>query len=437
MSVDSLRERYHRVRNHSLEMVALLREEELYHQAVQEVSPPAWNLGHTNWFFDAVILGRYGGTLGGDGKLWYHFNSYYKGAGRHVRQACRGAVLVHEAPLQGILKYRSDVDEVMDLLLDGDHGEEFDRLVELGINHEQQHQELFYTEVLRNRFEGRAEGRHISGESRAPGSVEIPLRWVPFEETIAEVGNVEGGFGFDNEYGVHRQYIHSFAMMNRPVINGEFLEFIADGGYENFAWWFAEAWDDGSMRPVLRLADREIFPRAPLYWKQIDGMWQRFTLQGWQQTDPHEPVSHLSYFEAAAYATWKSRGEDRIVRLPTEAEWEHAARRTDAMAQVRKNEAVLLGGELYRPAMTPQEGEIKHMMGNVWEWTNSSYLPYPGFRPYPGAIAEYNGKFMSNKMVLKGGSWATPKDHIRISYRNFWPLTFQFAIPGFRLVMES
>lgn len=200
--------------------------------------------------------------------------------------------------------------------------------------------------------------------------------------------------------------------------------------------WFS-AWDDGSMRPVLRLADREIYPRAPLYWKRIDGMWQRFTLQGWQETDPHEPVSHLSYFEAAAYANWKSCGEDRIVRLPTEAEWEHAARRTDAMAQVRKNEAVLLGGELYRPAMTPQEGELKHMMGNVWEWTNSSYLPYPGFRPYPGAIAEYNGKFMSNKMVLKGGSWATPKDHIRISYRNFWPLTFQFAIPGFRLVMES
>lgn len=185
------------------------------------------------------------------------------------------------------------------------------------------------------------------------------------------------------------------------------------------------------------MADRDIFPQAPLYWEKSGATWRVFTLQGWQKVDLHAPLSHVSYFEAIAFAKWKRQQEKKVVRLPTEIEWEHAARATNAMVQVENNRAVLLDGEYYQPAMTVQDSDLMHMMGNVWEWTNSAYLQYPGFKPYAGTIEEYNGKFMSNKMVLKGGSWATPEDHIRISYRNFWPLAFRFAIPGFRLVMEE
>jgi ergothioneine biosynthesis protein EgtB len=235
---------------------------------------------------------------------------------------------------------------------------------------------------------------------------------------------------------VHKAYVNAFKLMNRPVTNGEHLEFIDDGGYDEFSNWLAESWDDGDMRPVLRLADREVSPMAPLYWQLSKDGWQRFTLHGWQPLDPDEPVSHVSYFEAAAYARWRSRLEDVCLRLPTEMEWEHAARTTSAMDTIAADEPALLDGGCYRPVMVEQAAPLKHMIGNVWEWTNSAYLQHPGFRPYDGTIQEYNGKFMSNKMVLKGGSWATPAHHIRVSYRNFWPHAFRFAIPGIRLLRE-
>lgn len=427
------------MRQHSLQMVEWLGcDAEYYDQSTPEVSPPAWNLGHTTWFFDVIVLARFGGSIGeGDERIWYHFNSYYKGAGAHVRQGCRGTVLIGEISVAEILKYRRDLDAVMERVLEEGSGEDIESVVELGIHHEQQHQELFYAELLRNRFELRQDDDTCFPDSKAPESKAVPLEWVGFEDALTEVGNVEGGFGFDNEYGVHKAYVHAFEVMNRPVTNGEYLEFIEDGGYETFSHWLAESWDDSTMRPILRLADREITPTAPLYWrKSEDGGWQRFTLRGWQPLDPHEPVSHISYFEATAYARWRSQVEGDHLRLPTETEWEHAARTVSATDTIESEEAVLLDGATYHPVMTEQAVALKHMIGNVWEWTNSAYLEHPGYRPYEGTIQEYNGKFMSNKMVLKGGSWATPTQHIRVSYRNFWPLAFRFAIPGMRLVRE-
>ena len=411
---------------------------EFYDQSVPEVSPPAWNLGHTSWFFDAIVLGRYAGSIGQrDGKLWYHFNSYYKGVGEHVRQACRGSMMIGEIPVDDILKYRNDVDALMEHLFDSEPGEGFESLVGLGIHHEQQHQELFYSELLLNRFELRRNKDLCFPVANIRESRQIPLEWVGFDEALTEIGNVEGGFGFDNEYGVHKAYVQAFELMNRPVTNGEYLEFIEDGGYEAFEHWLADSWDDGTMRPVLRHPDREISMSAPLYWRQSQDGWQRYTLHGWQPLDADEPVSHVSYFEAIAYASWRSRLERACLRLPTEVEWEHAARTVSAMSTVAAGEAVVLDGAYYRPVMTEQATSLKHMIGNVWEWTNSAYLQYPGFRSHEGTIQEYNGKFMSNKMVLKGGSWATWAKHIRVGYRNFWPLAFRFAIPGIRLVRES
>lgn len=434
----ALRSRYRHVRQHSLQMVQCLEDAEFYDQSVPEVSPPAWNLGHTTWFFDAIVLARYAGSIGeGDARVWYHFNSYYKGAGAHVRQACRGTVLINEISVADILQYRHDVDEIMERLFADGLGDDFEWLVELGIQHEQQHQELFYTELLHNRFELHQSEDLCFPAAKAQESRRIPLEWIGFDDAVTEIGNLERGFGFDNEYGVHKAYVHAFELMNRPVSNGEYLEFIEDGGYKDFSHWLAESWDDGRMQSVLRLTDREIWSTAPLYWLQSeDSGWLRFTLHGWQPLDLDEPVSHVSYFEATAYARWRSRREGAYLRLPTEVEWEHAARMVSAMDAVVADETVLLDGAYYRPVMIEQAGSMKHMIGNVWEWTNSAYLQYPGFRPYEGTIQEYNGKFMSNKMVLKGGSWATSAQHIRVSYRNFWPLAFRFAIPGMRLLRE-
>ena len=420
-------------------MVQCLEEDaEFFDQSAPEVSPPAWNLGHTTWFFDAIVLARHTGPVGqADERLWYHFNSYYKGAGAHVRQACRGTVLIDKIPVADILKYRQDVDEVMDRLLADHPGNGFESLVALGIQHEQQHQELFYTELLRNRFELRQDDDLCFPASKALASTQIPVEWVGFDDAVTEVGNVEGGFGFDNEYGVHKAYVNAFELMNRPVINGEYLEFIEDGGYEEFSHWLAESWDDGSMRPILRLADRDIFPSAPLYWRSSeDGKWQRFTLHGWHPLDLNEPVSHVSYFEAAAYARWRSRVEGTHLRLPTEVEWEHAAREVGAIDTTIADRAVLLEGAHYRPAMTEQSAPMKHMIGNVWEWTNSAYLQYPGFRPYDGTIQEYNGKFMANQLVLRGGSCASPRSHIRPTYRNFFYPPDRWQFSGIRLAQD-
>jgi ergothioneine biosynthesis protein EgtB len=432
-------ERYEAVRNHSLEMVKCLEgDEEFYNQSVQEISPASWNLGHSTWFFDAIILSTYSHTIGGkDSDLWYHFNSYYKGAGKHVRQACRGTILITEVSLESIYKYRQDVDAIVHQLLLKDRGPEFDALVELGINHEQQHQELFYVEVLRNRFESNTTTPFLDLPEYPLTSTPVPVDWVSFAPALTEIGNVEGEFGFDNEYAIHKVYVNPFCLMNRPVTNSEYLEFIDDGGYENYEYWLAESWDDASMSPILRYPDRIENPLAPLYWRHNKGEWSRFALSGWQPLDPNQPVSHVSYYEAVAFSKWKSKREAQIFRLPTEAEWERAARESNAMCQVEYRKAVLLDSRTYNSAMTVQDSRLMHMIGNVWEWTNSAYLQHPGFQPYDGTIQEYNGKFMSNKMVLKGGSWATPDDHIRISYRNFWPLSFRFANPGFRLAMES
>jgi hypothetical protein len=266
-----LYEQYNKVRQHSLNMIkCLANEAEFYAQVVPEVSPAVWNLGHTTWFFDAAVLGQYARSLGEeDSKLWYYLNSYYKGAGKHVRQACRGAILIDEVSLASIYKYRENVDAVMLKLIKYKREKEFTDLVTLGIHHEQQHQELYYAEVLRNRFERRDEGDWTFFPSRAPQSADIPLQWVPFAASMTEIGNVEGGFGFDNEYGVHKAYINPFAMMNRPVTNGEFSEFIEDGGYENYAFWLAEAWDDSYHEAHAQNGrQRYLSPSSPVLGKK-------------------------------------------------------------------------------------------------------------------------------------------------------------------------
>jgi ergothioneine biosynthesis protein EgtB len=381
-----------------------LSEEDCCVQSMPDASPVKWHLAHATWFFETFLLEPHEpGFAPHHPAFRMLYNSYYNGVGEKHARAQRG--LITRPSFDEVLAYRHAVDTRMGALL-GAGKPALMALVELGLQHEEQHQELLLTDV-----------KHLlsmtpwlpayAGNSLppAPAPAAPALRWVEFNGGVVEIGHAGDGHCFDNELPRHRQFIEPFRLASRLATNGDYLAFLRDGGYRDPALWMSEGWD-WVMREGLR---------HPLYWHERDGQWQEFTLHGLQPLDLQRPATHLSWFEADAYARWAG------ARLPTEFEWEHAASGINDTA-----------ARALHPASSG-EGAMSDLFGACWQWTSSSYGPYPGYASQPGALGEYNGKFMSNQYVLRGSSCATPVGHARSTYRNFFPATARWQFSGIRL----
>lgn len=411
---------YRRIRGSSRALCAPLCAEDWRMQTMPDVSPPWWNLGHTSWFFARnvlVELGADSGELAGFSGFDYALNSYYEGLGPRLARSARGTVA--RPTTDDVLRYRAIVDRDMTTLIERAADADWPRLCELvtiGLQHEQQHQELFLSEILHIRWSAPAELRvpyreAIAVQTTAPATA---VRFVPIAGGVVEIGAGGDGFAWDNERPRHRAYVADFELANRLVTNGEWLAFIQAGGYDDPLLWLSNGW----------AAVRAQGWRAPLYWQARDGGWSQWTLRGLQPVDPTAPVCHVSFYEADAFARWAG------ARLPTEQEWEQATN-VHGFDVAAGN---LLDDDALRVQPARDTGAaLAQMAGDVWEWTTSHYEPYPGYRPYEGALMEYNGKFMDNQRVLRGGSLATPRDHVRASYRNFWPADTRFQFTGLRL----
>lgn len=380
--------RYSKVRDHSTSICSFLETEDYVVQPIADVSPPKWHLGHTTWFFETFILiPNFPGYLVFDPQYNFVFNSYYETIGARVIRTDRGNL--SRPSVSDIYNYRKYVDDKMALFCEsGLITQAIADLLELGLNHEQQHQELLLTDI-----------KYILGHNPlfpSYGDVGILNKtnqetpgMIAFPEGVYEIGHQGNGFCFDNELGRHKVYLHNFNISSHLVTNAEYLEFMESGGYENFRYWHAEGWDWVN----------EQHARSPLYWHLIDKKWFVYTFDGLREVKLDEPVCHVNFYEASAYAAWKG------MRLPTEPEWEVSSDKFD--------------------------------WGKRWEWTGSAYLPYPGFKKEEGAVGEYNGKFMVNQMVLRGASEATPAGHSRNTYRNFFHPKHQWQFTGIRLASDN
>jgi ergothioneine biosynthesis protein EgtB len=418
---ESLLERFRSVRAASLQLASSLSAEDQCVQSMPEASPTKWHLAHTTWFFETLVLQAHMSSYRPFDPRYAHlFNSYYEALGpRHAREL-RG--MLTRPSSDEILCYRRCVDDAMESLLRaGAPGPQAAAMIELGLNHEQQHQELmltdikhaFYLNPLRPAY--RPADRAWESDTHARST---PLRWTRHEGGVREIGHGGAGFGFDNETPRHQILLVPFQLTSRPVSCGEYLQFVLDGGYRRPDLWLSDGWS----------AVQGHGWQAPLYWEP-DGndRFNVFTLHGMRPLNPGEPVCHLSFYEASAYATWAR------ARLPTEFEWEAAAARWPGPRE--HPSAIRFHPEsAIAPAAADQP---EPMCGPVWQWTRSSYDPYPGFRPYPGAAGEYNGKFMVGQIVLRGGSCATPPGHIRITYRNFFAPATRWQFSGLRLARDA
>jgi ergothioneine biosynthesis protein EgtB len=405
--------RFAAVRECSVALAAPLSEEDCCVQSMPDASPAKWHLGHTSWFFETFVLERYEEDFQPFHKAFrVLFNSYYNEVGDKHPRPQRG--MLTRPPLALVREYRVNVGERVARAI-ARHGEdaEFRSIVELGMNHEQQHQELLLTDLKHLLSLNPMAPVYRALPSRTAQRA-APLAWVEFKGGMVEIGAQRENFCFDNELPRHRQYLGDYALGSRLVTNGEFLAFIDAGGCRDAGLWLSEGWDWVRANGI----------EHPIYWSRESDGWREFTLAGMRALDPDAPVAHLSYFEADAYARWAG------ARLPTEAEWEHAAGGYPIAGNF------LDDGHNHPLAATAGEG-LAQMFGDLWEWTSSSYSPYPGFRAPEGAIGEYNGKFMVNQYVLRGGSCATPRDHIRASYRNFFPTAARWQFTGIRLARDS
>ncbi len=391
-----------------------------------DASPTKWHLAHITWFFETFVLERFqSGFRPFDPVFRVLFNSYYQGVGAQFPRARRG--LVTRPTLAQVRAYRAHVDAGMQALLrERIDDAELQALVSLGLQHEQQHQELLLTDIKHALSCNPGSAAYARRWPMTPVRPQ-PLRWFGHEGGLVEMGHErlrDGPFCFDNETPRHRAWAEPFEIASRAATYGDYLAFIEDGGYERAELWLSMGWD------WVQSGAR----RAPLYWQREEGAaahgvrWFNHTLQGTVEIDPHTPVCHLSYFEADAFARWSG------ARLPTELEWELVARnlRSPTLGNFAER-----GAFHPLPQAAPVGDEPVQMFGDVWEWTRSAYLPYPGYRPLPGAVGEYNGKFMCNQFVLRGGSCATPADHVRASYRNFFPPEAQWQFSGVRLARDA
>ena len=408
-------QRYGDVRGASTRLAAPLSIEDCSAQSMPDASPVKWHLAHTTWFFETFVLVPHcAGYPVFDAAYDYLFNSYYDSIGARHPRPQRG--LLSRPALGDVLAYRRHVDSAMSRwLLDGSMPPAVLALAELGLHHERQHQELMLTDVkhlLSHNPTGPAYRLDLAEPEPAAASAgHSALRYIEFAESLVEIGtDAEAGFSFDNEQPGHRHWQSAFALADRPVSNAEFRAFVEDGGYRQPAHWLSEGYAQ------VRAGDWQ----RPLYWDEA--LRQHFTLAGWRPIDEDAPVCHLSFYEADAYARWAG------ARLPTEQEWEAAA----ATVAVEGN---FVERDLFRPVAAGGSG-LRQLFGDVWEWTGSAYRPYPGFRISDGAVGEYNGKFMINQMVLRGGSCVSAADHLRASYRNFFPPEARWQFAGVRLARD-
>jgi ergothioneine biosynthesis protein EgtB len=414
---DPLAARFEAVRARSLQLAAPLSPEDAMVQSMADASPAKWHLAHTTWFFEQFVLGACPGYTPVNADWHYLFNSYYHSVGPMHARPRRG--LLSRPSQEAVLGYRHEVDARMcQAFVRGDFDRDLRQRITLGLHHEQQHQELLLTDIkhalwcnpLRPAYRDDLEIGAGTGNA-------APLAWIEGAEGVVEVGvppwPQHQAFAFDSESPRHRVLLQPHALASRPVNNAEFQAFIDDGGYACATLWLSEGWTRVQSEGW----------RAPLYWDEEQATCE-FTLGGVREREPAAPVVHLSYFEADAYARWAG------ARLPTEAEWEHAA----AALPVQGN--FVESGRLHPAADTETAGGLRQMYGDVWEWTASAYTSHPGFRALPGALGEYNGKFMCGQFVLRGGSCASPRDHLRASYRNFFLPPDRWQFSGLRLARD-
>jgi ergothioneine biosynthesis protein EgtB len=417
---DALAEALFETRGHSQRLAAPLSAEDMTVQAMDDASPTKWHLAHVTWFFETFVLRDHlPGYVLFDPDFNYCFNSYYESQGKRHPRAHRG--LLTRPSMDRVMAYRAHVDSGLAALFAGRTklAPELAATIELGIHHEQQHQELLLTDILalfaRNPLRPAYQtARVAAGQTEAP-----PLEWVEFAGGITKAGVSGEGFAWDNERPRHEVLLHPYRLASRLVSNGEWLAFMADGGYRTAAHWLADGW---------ATVQREGW-EAPLYWEQEEGEgdWQMMTLEGLVAIEHASPVAHVSYYEADAFARWAGK------RLPTEFEWEAAAVASGVSIEGDREP------QQVRPSCVAggKNERLQQMFGQVWQWTQSAYLPYPGYRPPVGALGEYNGKFMVSQQVLRGSSVATPKRHARATYRNFFYPHHRWQFTGVRLADDQ
>jgi ergothioneine biosynthesis protein EgtB len=425
--VERLRHRFHQVRSFTDSLCVGLEPEDCVVQSMPDVSPTKWHLAHTTWFFETFILKNFVAEYRGEiPEYAYLFNSYYNAAGDMHRRDLRG--LISRPTVGEAQRYRASIDSRIDDLL-SDAGEKLldkiEPILVLGMQHEQQHQELLITDI-----------KHVFAQNplypvyrrrdavpQHPGGAACrPDQFVDFDEALLQIGHDGRGFAYDNEGPRHRALVPAFSLASRQVTNGEYIAFIEDNGYRRPEFWLSLGW----------MTVNEQRWNAPLYWTKRNGAWWHYTLSGFRPVEESEPVTHVSYFEADAFANWAG------ARLPTEFEWERAALGFPI-------EGNFVESELFHPiaiqsaalaGQPSQDRGLHQVFGNVWEWTRSAYSPYPGYRAEPGALGEYNGKFMCNQYVLRGGSCATSRTHIRPTYRNFFQPEKRWQFTGIRLARD-
>lgn len=400
-------EQYDYVRRQTIAITSLLNDEDQCIQSMPDASPTKWHLAHTTWFFETFVLKNLMPNYKiYDEKFTYLFNSYYEQIGKRHARDKRG--LLTRPSIGEIKAYRMHVDEEIKNYLLYEPRTEALSLIELGLNHEQQHQELILTDI-KHAFSCNPLLPVFKSFQSRRNDVVFDMQWLDYPGGLVEIGSDKNQFAFDCETPRHKIWLEPYKLATRPVTNAEYLNFMNDGGYKRPELWLSDGWN------VSRKNDWN----SPLYWQEENEHWLNFTLNGNQPIDGSLPVCHVSYFEADAFARWAGK------RLPTEAEWEHAARDVETFGNFADN-----GPLTPRPA---QHEGLSQIYGDVWEWTNSPYVAYPKFKPVAGAVGEYNGKFMSGQMVLRGGSCVTPKGHIRATYRNFFYPPDRWQFSGIRL----
>lgn len=415
----SIAERFAEIRGVTMKLIEPLETEDFIIQSHEDVSPAKWHIAHTTWFFERMILKEFKSNYEEFNPAFdFLFNSYYNTIGPYQPRHQRG--VLSRPTVDQVIEYRNYVDQQVYNLLDesaSDTKKEIEALIYMGLQHEQQHQELILMDIKYNFFVNPLLPAYAQTKKRTLSNPQ-ESQFVEFDGGLIEIGHDGNGFSFDNESPRHKVWLEPFKLATKPVTNGEFLEFINSGGYEKPEYWLSDGWS----------IVKEHNWKAPLYWlKDTEEKWQIFTLAGIQDLELDEPVSHVSFYEADAFSRWKGK------RLPTEAEWEYASQ----SVAIRGN---TMDDGVYHPVASSedlQSSSLSKMFGDIWEWTASAYSPYPGSKPLEGALGEYNAKFMCNQMILRGGSCATPVDHIRKTYRNFFPPEKRWQFSGFRLAEDQ